>query len=144
MGGYVWLDLIGSRAGIKFATPTLVVPTSNFFIKSRKVYFQRKCKDNKVWIRLWPQVNYSQNKTLFLVNYEGFWIDWVYAHTGHTIWESTMNDPIITLQFQNISATRKEELFWKCFNIVFLLISFISELHLNVLKLYFVTNCIKN
>ena len=92
----------GSRAGIKFATPMLVVPTSRFFKKSNKIYLQSRSKDNKVWIRWWSQVNYSLNQTLFIVNYEGFLIDWIYAHTGHTTWKSTMNNPIITLQFQKM------------------------------------------
>ena len=129
----IFLDTRGSQAGIKFATPMLVVPTSNFFKKSNKVYLLSRSKDNKVWIRWWSQANYSQNQTLFIVNYEGFSIDWLYTHactntnlnakfvkehTGHTIWKSTVSSPIITLQFRNISATRKELLLWKCFNIV--------------------------
>ena len=82
------LSSTGSRAGIRFATPTLVVITSIFFKKSKKVYFQRKWKDNKVWIRWSSQVNNSQNQTLFAVNYGWFLIGWIYAHTGHTIWKS--------------------------------------------------------
>jgi hypothetical protein len=70
----------GSQAGIKFAIPMLVVPTSNFLKKSNKVYFLSRSKDNKVWIRWWSQANYSQNQTLFIVNYEGFLIDWIYIH----------------------------------------------------------------
>ena len=82
------LSSTGSRAGIRFATPTLVVITSIFFKKSKKVYFQRKWKDNKVWIRWLSQVNNSQNQTFFAVNYGWFIIGWIYAHTGHTIWKS--------------------------------------------------------
>jgi len=45
-----------------------------FFVK---FFFQKKVKDNKVWIRWWSQVNYSQNQTLFIVN-NGIFL------TGHT------------------------------------------------------------
>ena len=50
-GGILFACLFGwyrSQTGIKFATPMLVVATSNFLKKSNKVYFLSRSTDNKV------------------------------------------------------------------------------------------------
>jgi len=70
------VNIPGSQAGIKFATPMLVVPTSNFFSKNQtKFTYLVEAKITKFELGWWAQANYSQNQTLFIVNYEGFLID---------------------------------------------------------------------